>query len=48
MPKKRIRVSSAKAKARKCQNWTAEQISNLVKMPWGKDEATAEAGKRRR
>jgi len=36
-----IKHSSGKAKARKCQNWTAEQISNLINMPWGKDEVIA-------
>ena len=36
-----IKVSSGKAKGRKCQNWTAEQISNLIDLPWGKDEQIA-------
>jgi len=39
--KKRISVASAKSKARRLQNWTAEQISNLIGLPWGKDEMIA-------
>lgn len=33
-----IKVASRKAKARACQNWTAEKISNLIKLPWGQDQ----------
>lgn len=36
-----IKHASGKAKGRKCQNWTAEQISNLLNLPWGKDEVIA-------
>lgn len=35
--KKRIRVSSAKAKGRDLQKWCCEQISKLTCIPWGKD-----------
>ncbi len=39
--KKRISVASAKDKGRRLQNWTCEQISKFIKMPWGKDEHVA-------
>ena len=35
--KKRIRVSSAKAKGRQLQHWCCEQISKLLGLAWGKD-----------
>jgi hypothetical protein len=39
MPKKRrIKVSSAKAKGRRLQDWVAEQISKLLDIPWGHDD----------
>uniref|UniRef100_A0A6M3IL25 Uncharacterized protein n=2 Tax=viral metagenome TaxID=1070528 RepID=A0A6M3IL25_9ZZZZ len=34
----RIKVSSAKAKSRRCQDWTAAKISDLIGLPWGKDQ----------
>lgn len=36
--KKRITTASAKGKGRRLQNWTAKKISELLEMPWGKDE----------
>jgi len=39
--KKRISISSAKAKGRSLQQWTCQQISKLLDMPWGKDEHIA-------
>ncbi len=39
--KKRISISSAKAKGRNLQQWTCEKISELLGVPWGKDEAIA-------
>ena len=39
--KQRISVSSAKAKARRLQNWAAEKISGLLGLPWGYDEMIA-------
>lgn len=36
-----IKISSAKAKGRRLQNWAAEKISKLLNMPWGKDEMIA-------
>jgi len=30
-------VASRKAKSRRLQNWTAEQIANLLECEWGKD-----------
>ena len=36
-----ILTSSAKGKGRNCQNWTAKKISELLNMPWGKDEVIA-------
>jgi len=41
LAKKRISISAAKAKARRLQNWTAEKISELTGLPWGKDEVIA-------
>jgi len=41
MAKKRISVKSAKQKARRLQNKIAESISNLLGVPWGKDELVA-------
>lgn len=32
-----IKISSRKAKARKLQQWVAEQLSNITGIPWGKD-----------
>ncbi len=39
--KKRISVSSAKAKGRKFQQETAQKISELLDIPFGKDECIA-------
>ena len=39
--KKRILHSSAKAKGRSLQQWTCQQISDLLGLPWGKDELIA-------
>jgi len=39
--KKRISTSSAKAKGRGLQQWVAEKISDLLFIPWGKDEMIA-------
>ncbi len=39
--KKRISTSSAKAKGRELQKWTAQKISELLGLPWGKDELIA-------
>ena len=36
-----IKPSSGKAKARACQDWTAERISRLLGISWGKDEQIA-------
>jgi len=36
-----ISVSSRKAKGRKLQQWTAQKISELTGIPWGKDELIA-------
>ncbi len=41
MPKKKISVQSAKAKGRKLQQWTANLISRVTHLPWGKDELIA-------
>ncbi len=38
---KRIAVSSAKAKGRSLQQWTCQKISDLLNLPWGKDEMIA-------
>ena len=35
---KPISVRSRKNKGRKLQNWVAEKISNILNIPWGKDE----------
>ncbi len=41
-PKKRkITVSSGKAKGRRLQDWTCEQISKITGIKWGKDELIA-------
>ena len=37
----KIKPSSAKAKGRALQNWTCEKISELLGIPWGKDESIA-------
>lgn len=37
----RIKISSAKAKGRKAQQWACEKISELLGLPWGKDELIA-------
>jgi hypothetical protein len=39
--KKKISTSSAKAKGRNLQQWTCKKISELLDMPWGKDECIA-------
>lgn len=36
-----IKTSSAKAKGRSLQNWTCQKISDLLGIPWGKDELIA-------
>ena len=36
--KKRIKISSAKAKGRKLQQWVAKKISEITGLPCGKDE----------
>jgi hypothetical protein len=41
MAKKKISVQSAKAKGRKLQQWTANMISRVTGLPWGKDELIA-------
>lgn len=41
MKKKQIKTSSAKAKGRSLQQWTCQQISDLLGIPWGKDELIA-------
>ncbi len=41
MAKKRIKTSSAKAKGRNLQKWTCQKISELLCLPWGKDEMIA-------
>jgi hypothetical protein len=41
MAKKRIKTSSAKAKGRNLQKWTCQKISELLGIPWGKDELIA-------
>ena len=38
MAKKRISVKSAKAKGRKFQQLIASKVSDLLDIPWGKDE----------
>lgn len=37
----RIRIRSAKAKGRLLQQWTCKKISDLLQLPWGKDELIA-------
>ena len=39
--KKRINTSSAKAKGRSLQQWVCQKISDLLGLPWGKDEMIA-------
>ena len=39
--KKRIKISSAKAKGRNLQKWVCGKISKLLNIPWGKDELIA-------
>lgn len=39
--KKRITVSSAKAKGRNAQQWVAKKIGELLNLPWGYDEQIA-------
>jgi len=41
MAKKRISVSSAKAKGRTLQQWTCQMISKLTGLDWGPDEMIA-------
>ena len=36
-----IKISSAKAKGRRCQQWVCEMISDVLGIPWGRDEAIA-------
>ena len=37
----KIKPSSAKAKGRSLQQWTCKKISELLDIPWGKDELIA-------
>ena len=37
--KKGISVAARKAKGRRLQQWTCQQISNLLGIPWGYEEA---------
>jgi len=39
--KKQISTSSAKAKGRSLQQWVCKQISEMLSIPWGKDELIA-------
>ncbi len=39
--KKRIKRSSAKSKGRSLQQWACQKISDLLGIPWGKDEMIA-------
>lgn len=39
--KKRISVQAGKAKGRRLQQWTANLISRITEIPWGKDELIA-------
>ncbi len=41
MVKRRIKVSSAKAKGRTLQQWVCQKVSELLGIPWGKDELIA-------
>lgn len=36
-----IKTSSAKAKGRSLQQWVCQKISDLLNIPWGKDELIA-------
>lgn len=38
MKKRRIKISSAKAKSRWLQKWFCQKISDLTGIPWGKDK----------
>ncbi len=40
-PKTRITRASARSKGRELQKWTCQQISDLLNIPWGKDELIA-------
>ncbi len=37
----KIKTSSAKSKGRSLQQWTCQKISELLNIPWGKDEMIA-------
>ena len=39
-----LKTSSCKAKGRKLQQYVAEQISNILDIPWGKDELIRSRG----
>ena len=39
-----MKTSSCKAKGRKLQQYVAEQISNILNIPWGKDELIRSRG----
>ena len=39
-----MKTSSCKAKGQELQKWVAEKISNLLGIPWGKDEEIASRG----
>ena len=39
--KKRISVQAGKAKGRRLQQWAANMISMITRIPWGKDELIA-------
>jgi len=41
MKKQPIKRASAKAKGRSLQQWTCQKISELLNIPWGKDELIA-------
>ena len=41
MKKRRITIASAKSKGRSLQQWTCQKISELLNIPWGKDELIA-------
>ncbi len=41
MAKARIKTSSAKAKGRALQQWVCQKISDILGVPWGKDEMIA-------
>lgn len=36
-----IKSSSAKDKGRRLQNWTCERVSEVLQIPWGRDEMIA-------